>query len=170
MRSPGRALRIDSDRPSGTRPMPGGGDEHLVALAAVDDLGVAGDQRHAGLVAGRAHRGDDALQVGQRQPFFEDERRREEQRRGAADGQVVDGAVDRQPADVAAGEEERPDHERVGGEGEPRRLDAVAAVEADGRLVLQRREHVVAEAGHEQPLDQVGRQRPPLPWPSRMWS
>ncbi len=111
MRSPGRALRIDSERPSGTRPMPDGGDEDAVALAAIDDLGIAGDERHAGLVAGLPHRGDDALQVGQRQSFFEDERRRQEQRPGAADGQIVDRAVHRQPADVAAGEEERPDHE-----------------------------------------------------------
>ena len=95
----------------------GSGDEDLVALAPVHDLGVAGDQGHARLVAGLPHRGDDALQVGQRQALLEDEGGREEQRLGAADRQVVHGAVDRQPADVAAREEQRADHEGIGGEG-----------------------------------------------------
>ena len=43
---------IESDAPAGHDADAGGGDEDLVALAAIDDLGVAGDQRHAGLVAG----------------------------------------------------------------------------------------------------------------------
>ena len=50
--------------------------------------------------------------------LFEDEGRREEQRPRPADGQVVHRAVHGQLADVAAREEERPDHERIGREGD----------------------------------------------------
>ena len=159
MRSPGRAARIDSDRPSGTMPMPEVVMKTWSPLPRSTTLvSPVTSATPASSHACRIER-DDPLQVGQRQPLFEDERRRQEQRPGAADGQVVDRAMHRQPADVAAGEEERPDHERVGREGDARRHRAVVAgAEADGRLVLQRRQHVVAEAGHEEPLDQVGGQ------------
>ena len=82
MRSPGRALRIDRAHALRHHADAGGGDEDLVALAAIDDLGVAGDERHAGLVAGLPHGSDDALQIVQRQSFFEDERGRQEQAAG----------------------------------------------------------------------------------------
>ena len=38
-------------------------------------------------------------------------------------------------------------------------LTPLSAGRPDGRLVLERGEHVVAEAGHEEPLDQLGRQQ-----------
>ncbi len=44
----------------GDEPDAGRVDEQPVALAAVDHLRVTGDQRHAALVGGGAHRGDDA--------------------------------------------------------------------------------------------------------------
>ena len=120
MRSPGRALRIDSARPSGTTPMPDVVMKTWSPLPRSTTLVSPVTKRHARLLAGFAHRRDDALQVGQGQPLFEDERGRQEQRSGAADRQVVDRAVHRQPADVAAGEEDRPDHEGIGGEGDAR--------------------------------------------------
>ena len=149
---PGRA---DRERPAlGHEADAGGGDEDLVALAAVDDLGVAGDQRDARLVARlRASRRRSARRSAIGQPFFEDERRRQVERLGPADRQVVDRAVHRQLADVAAGEEERPDDERIGGERDPRRAcTPLWPAEPDGRLVLERGQHVVAERRHEQPL------------------
>ena len=72
-----------------------------IALAAIDDFGIAGNQRDAGLVARLAHRCDDALQILERKPLFKNKRRGEEQRRRAADGQVIDCAVHRKLADVA---------------------------------------------------------------------
>ena len=105
MRSPGRAMLIDSERPVGNDADAGGGDEDLVPLAAVDDLGVAGDQCDA-----RPRRMPPRIDATMRsrsamgKPFFENERRRQEERVRAADRQVVDRAVDRQLADVAARE------------------------------------------------------------------
>ena len=54
-------------------PEPGGRDEHAIALALLDDLGVAGNDRHTGLPRRGGHRLDDALQVRQRKAFLEDE-------------------------------------------------------------------------------------------------
>ena len=85
----------------------GGGDEDLVALAAVDDLGVAGDELHAGAGCGGAHGFDDAAQIVDGQAFFEDEGGGEIQRLRAAHGEVVDRAVHGEAADVAAGKEDR---------------------------------------------------------------
>ena len=51
-----------------------------------------------------------------RQPFFQDERSREIQRPRAAHRQIVDGAIDRQPSDVAAGKEHRRNDESIRGE------------------------------------------------------
>ena len=97
---------------------PRGGDEDAVALAAVHDLGVAGDEGHAGFAAGVAHRIDDTPQIVQRQAFFEDERGREEERPRTAHGQVVHRPVHRQFADVAAGKEERSNDKRIRGDGD----------------------------------------------------
>ncbi len=57
-----------------------GGDEDAVALAALDHLGVAGRDRHAGLARGGAHRIDDALQRRQRQALLEHQRAGERER------------------------------------------------------------------------------------------
>ena len=123
MASPGRARSAEMLTPSRNDADAGGVDEDLVALAAVDDLGVAGDELHAGLGGRGAHRLDDAAQIVDGQAFFEDERGGEIQRLRAAHGQIVDGAVDGEAADVAAGKEDRRDHEGVGGEGEARAAD-----------------------------------------------
>ena len=52
--SPGRARSPEMSTPSRHHADAGGGDEHAVALALLDHLGVAGDDRHAGLARGRA--------------------------------------------------------------------------------------------------------------------
>ena len=83
----------------------GGGDEDAVGAAALDHLGVAGDQRHARGAGGGGHGVRDAVQVVQRQALLEDERTREEAGPRAHDREVVDRAGDRQGADVAAREE-----------------------------------------------------------------
>src|SRR5438128_1343217 len=56
----------------------GGSDEDLIALATIDDLGIASDQGHARFVTGRPHRYHDAPQVGHGQPLLKDEGRGEE--------------------------------------------------------------------------------------------
>jgi hypothetical protein len=76
---------------------------------------------HAGRFRGLGHRTGDPVQIGQRQAFFEDEADRQREGLGPAHGHVVDRAVHRKRADVAAGEEERRDDEPVGGDREPAR-------------------------------------------------
>ena len=98
----------------------GGVDEDAVALAAIDDLRVAGDDPHAGRPGGLGHRSHDAAKRFHRQPLFEDEARAEVGRLGPGHRQVVDRSADGQRADVAAGKEQRVDDEAVGGEGQPR--------------------------------------------------
>src|SRR5664279_1895935 len=51
----------------------GGVDEEAVGLAALDHLGVAGDDRDAGGARGCAHRTGDALEIGERKALFDDE-------------------------------------------------------------------------------------------------
>jgi len=82
----------------------GGVDEDAVGFAFVDNLGVAGDQRDSGARGRLAHGFDDQAQGLDGQPFLENEAGAEIERTCAAHGQVVDGAVDGQIADVAAGE------------------------------------------------------------------
>src|SRR5208283_1122528 len=48
------------------------GDEDLVALAPVDNLGVAGDELDAGFGGGGAHRLDHTAKIVHRETFFED--------------------------------------------------------------------------------------------------
>ncbi len=122
-------------------------DEKLIAAALVDDFRVAGDQGDAGFLAGVPHRGRDARQVGQGQALFQDEPGAEVQRASAAHRQVVDGAVDRQPADVAAGEKDGADDVGVGGEGQAERT------ELQYRLVVQFGQVWIVEKRQEKLLD-----------------
>jgi hypothetical protein len=142
------------------------GNEYLVALAAVHNLGVARDQLDAGRGTRRPHGGDDAAQVVQRQAIFQDEGRRQVQRPGAADRQIVDGAVDGQLADVAAGEEQRPDHERI------RREGKAQPFALEGRRVNVAWSSRAASTSPPKPArntrwSRSADSRPPLPWPSR---
>ena len=99
-----------------------GVDEDAVALAAIDHLGVAGYDPHAGRSGGLGHRRDHAAERFHRQALFEDEACAEIRRPGSGHRQVVDGPVDGQFADVAAGEEQGVDDVAVGGEGQAARL------------------------------------------------
>ena len=126
-----------------------GGDVEAVALAAFDDLGVAGDDGDAGGGGGGAHGGDDALQGIGGQTLFENEGGTEPERTGAAHAEIVDGAVDGELADVAAGEKERADDVGIGGERE-----AGAGGGEDGAVVLGV-EGRMREGGAEEAVDQV---------------
>jgi hypothetical protein len=135
-------------------------------------FGVAGDEADAGFIARLPHRGDDAFEVGQRQAFFENKRGGEKQRRGAAHGQIIDRSMHGEFADVAAGEEERADDKRIGGEGDAagpsRRWPAVERTVAwssrAARMSLRKsRQEDRAESGRRL-------SPPPLPWPRRMRS
>ena len=118
--SPGRTCAAPSVRRPFEHADAGGGDVAAVGLAALDDLGVAGDDLHAGRPRPRRHRRDDPPQVGDREALLEDEAGRQVQRPRAGHRQVVDRAVDGEVADVAAGEEQRRDDVGVGGERQPR--------------------------------------------------
>jgi hypothetical protein len=83
------------------------------------DLSVAGDYFHAGLCGGVLHRAGDAAQQRDVEPLFGNNRAAEEKRPGAADGEIIDRAGHRQPADIAADEEQRVDDIGVGRKGEP---------------------------------------------------
>ncbi len=137
---------------------PRGVDEQAVGLAPIDDLGVAGDQADAGGVGATAHRLDHPAQGRDRQAFFEDEADAQAFGARAAHGEVVDGAVDGERADVAAGKEQRPHDIGIGREG-GRAVDrqhgaVVAAVEF--RIVERRANHVVDQAGHRPAAAAVG--------------
>jgi hypothetical protein len=141
-----------------------------VCLAALHDLGVPGHDLHPGLACRQCHGRDDPLQVLDRQALLEDESAGQVERPGTGDGEVVDRAVHGQVADVAAGEEQRVDHVRVGGEGQPR------AARLDRGLVFEPVEHRVAEGFEEDRLDQrvrglaaraVGERDPALGDPGR---
>jgi len=134
---------------------PGGADVAAVGLALLHHLGVAGDHADPGRRRGVAHGRCDPGEVGDGKAFLQDEAGRQVQRRGAGHGQVIDGAVDREVADVAARKEQRRDHVGIGGEGQPR------SAEAQPGRVLELLEQRVAERVEEDRLDQrLGRLAP----------
>ena len=98
----------------GDHPQAGGGDEEAVRLAPLHHLGVAGHHRDAGLVGRPRHAFHHPGQVGQGKAFLQDETRRQVEGAGAGHGHIVDGAMHRQAANVAAGEEEGGDDVAVG--------------------------------------------------------
>ena len=153
--SPG-ATRCGGDVEVGHHQADAGGiDENAVAVAAIDYLGVAGNDRHAHFAGGRRHRLDHAAERFHRQSFFEDEARGEIERLGAGHRQVVDRAIDGQLADVAAGEQERPDHEGIGRQGQS------AAGDIHDRAIVGRPLRALAGEGRaEQPSIRFRIKRP----------
>ena len=127
-----------------------GVDEDAVATALFDHLGIAGDNLDAGGFGGLAHGLGDARQNVDGEALFEDERGGEVERFGATHGEIVDGAVDGERADIAAAEEERLDDEAIGGEGE-----ALGADLEDG-LIVEAAEDGAAEDGEEDVAQEVG--------------
>ena len=73
---------------------------------------------------------------------------------GPADGEIVDRAADREPADVAAGKEQRVDHEAVGGDRQPVAVTHQLG-EAGAGLILEGAEHRVVERAGEDVGDQI---------------
>ena len=130
-------------------------DEQLVAGAALHDLGVAGDDVHAGL-ARRARHGSAppgaAMSTGSPSSMIDGAGQIE--RHGAADREIVDGAADRELADVAAGKEQRIDHEGIGGEGEAVAMRGERR-EIEARLILERRQQRIVERRDEHVVDQI---------------
>ena len=151
IRSPGRSASGDSAARGSTPPEPGRGDVHRVGVAALDDLGVAGHHLDAGALRGRGDRLDLGARSSAARPSssISDERQRE--RPGPGDGQVVDGAVDGEVADRAAGEADRLDHEAVSGHRE------LGAAHRDDAGVAQRVERGRAKAGASSPSISVWR-------------
>ena len=141
--SPGRARAGAISTPSGTSPMPvvlmnmPSPLPRSTTLVSPVTIGTPAPPR------GRPHGLHDAPQVVHGQALLEDEAGRQGQRPRPAHGQVVDRAVHRQRADVAAREEERADHEGVGGEGQ------AAAGHVEHGAVVARVQRRVAERGQE---------------------
>ena len=119
-------------------------------MAALDDLGVTGDDLDSGGCRGGSHGFDDGGELGEGEPFFKDEAGAEVFGDGSRDGEVVDGPVDRQLADRAAGKAQRLDDEAVAAE---RQRHAAGRHRAG---VPECGEGAVGagEGGDEQPLDQ----------------
>jgi soluble P-type ATPase len=93
---------------------PGRCQVHPVAIAATDDLGITGDDGYAARPGRTAECIDHTAQQGNLQAFFQKYAERHVSRHGAAHREVVDGAVNGQRTDVAAGELERLHRESVG--------------------------------------------------------
>jgi len=127
----------------------GGVHVDTVAVTALDHLGVAGDDTHARFGGRVVHRDDDAPELLDRHPLFQHEAHREVERRCARGRHVVHRAADRQPADVAAREEQRMHHVGVGG----KRETTGGEVERGG--VVHPTQHLVTELGHEELLDEL---------------
>ena len=89
------------------------------------------------------------LQSFEGKAFFDDESGAQIERRGTAHGEIVNRAMDGQRTDIAAGEKQRLDHERIGGESEPR------AADFENRLVVQAIEHRIGEQGQKHIAQQV---------------
>ncbi len=87
-------------------------------FAPVHHFRVSGDDADPGLLRCALHRLHHPPQVVHRQALFQDQAGGEAERSSAAHGQIIDRAVHGQRADVAAGEEQRADHEGIGGKGE----------------------------------------------------
>ena len=132
----------------------GGVDEQLVGAALSNDFGVAGDDRHAGLFSGPPHGGGDRAQHVELEPFLEDETRGEGHRLRATARQIVDGAVDREMADVAPREEQWLHHIRVRGQRDAAGTD-VQQRRVTGRPARR------SECRHEQVLDELLGQHSP---------
>ena len=141
------AFRHDADA--------GRGDENAVAFAFLDHLRVTRDDGRACLAGGSRHAGDDAVEIGEREPLFQHEGCGEIERARARHGHVVDRAMDRERADVAAGKEQRRDDMRVGGH------DETPCCHVEGGLIVALGEVGVAEMAMEEIADEFGGGPPP---------
>ena len=116
----------------------GGIDIDAVGPAALDHLGVAGDDRHARLACRLGHGLDDLAQLVHGVALFEDEAARQVAHVSARGRDVVNGSAHGESADITAGEELRRDYKAVGRHGDApargQRSDAgIVALEQFGR-------------------------------------
>ena len=84
----------------------GGIDVAVVAVAFVDNLCVTGDDLDTGCTGSDSRAVGDGGKMRDGETFFEDEAGAEIERRCAARGEVVDGAIDGEVCDGAAGGKE----------------------------------------------------------------
>ena len=110
-----------------------------VGLAALHYLGVPRNHLHASLPRAPGHGLHDAVQHLVRQALLEDKPRREIPRAASHHGHIVEGAVDRERADVPAGKLDRLHHEGVGGDGD------LPGTGRDYRRVAALAQHLVAQ-------------------------
>ena len=141
------AFRHDAD--AGRR------DENAVAFAFLDHLRVTRDDGRARLAGGSRHAGDDAVEIGQREPLLQHEGCGEIERARAGHGHVVDRAMDRERADVSAGKEQGRDDMRVGCH------DETPCANVEGGLIVALGEVGVAEMAMEEIADEFGGGPPP---------
>ena len=103
--------------------------------------------------------GSHAFQRLHRQAFFQDKAGRQEQRLRARHGHIVDRAAHRQLADIAAGEEQRGDDVRVGGDGQRALQPGFGQQVQPGKVVASASARAV-QVRAENALDQVLRHSP----------
>src|SRR5208283_3003387 len=89
-----------------------------------------------------------------RESLLQDKRRAEKKWARSPHRQIVDGSVDGQRTDVAAGKKERLDDEGIG-----RKCQAFS-VYFHNRLVIETRKHGVLECRQEKTVEQIGAQSP----------
>jgi hypothetical protein len=94
------------------------------------------------------HRCDNSLQCFQRQTLFENERSAQPEGNRATHGEIVDGALNRERADVSPAEQERLDNERIGGDRQANAIDG-----NDG-LIFEAVQKRIAERGKKDLLEQ----------------
>ena len=94
----------------------GGVDEYPVALAAVDDLGVSGDDLHAHFGGRLAHRLDYAAERLHRKAFFENEPGAEPARLGTRGSDIISIDLNQVPTDFirSEGDGVRFEHQQCG--------------------------------------------------------
>ena len=93
---------------------PGAVDVDAVALAAADDLRVAGHHAYARVVSRRLDGVEYPAQQLEGEPLFDDQAERQPAGTGPGHGEIVDGTVHGEMPDVAAGEFQRLDDKAVG--------------------------------------------------------
>ena len=152
-RSPGRAWLADKRTPSGTIPIP------VVLMNRPSPFPFSTTFVSPVTIATPAAAAACAMEAAMRcslpsEALFENESGAEKQWPRAAHRQIVHRAVNRQRPDIAAGKEQRLDHEGVGGEGHPRPSDV------ENRLIVQPVENGVRKQ-RQKDIAQQFRAEPP---------
>ena len=129
-------------------------DEHLVARGLVHDFGVARDDLNPGLMRGAGHRTRNLPDELDRQPFLDDDRTGEIERHRAPDREIIHGSTDGELSDIAAGEDQGIDDERIGGESQAITMTGKYR-EIEPRLVIERRKQRVVERLQKYVVDEI---------------